>query len=120
ERTISIDNTDLPDGSHQCMLSGERIDVLDGRISNLQLASKASVVLSVVGAPVVGKTVVAFQVNGYATKPGEVIGRAGSPLIRFGASSGFASGKLRASTLSSGLSSRSSLAAMQSLQPPSA
>jgi cyclomaltodextrin glucanotransferase len=71
--TLSIDNTELPDGSHQCILSGERIDVVNGRITNLKLASKAAIVISVVGAPVVGKTVVAFQVNGYATKPGEVI-----------------------------------------------
>ena len=47
--------------------------MVNGRISNLQLASKASIVIGVVGAPVVGNTVVAFQVNGYATKPGEVI-----------------------------------------------
>jgi cyclomaltodextrin glucanotransferase len=73
ETTISIDNTELPDGTHQCMLSGARIDVVGGRISNLQLAFKAAIVLSVIGDPVEGKTVVAFQVNGYATKPGEAI-----------------------------------------------
>ena len=55
------------------MLSGANIDVVDGRISNLQLAFKAVIVISVTGAPVVGRTVVAFQVNGYATKPGEAI-----------------------------------------------
>ena len=73
EATITVENTELPDGSHQCILSGERIDVVAGRISNLRLPSKAAIVLSVVGAPVVGKTVVAFQVNGYATNPGEVL-----------------------------------------------
>ena len=73
ESTISIDNTELPDGSHQCILSGAHIDVVGGRINNLQLAFKAAIVISVVGAPVVGKTVVAFQVNGYATEPGEAI-----------------------------------------------
>jgi cyclomaltodextrin glucanotransferase len=71
--TITVDNTELPDGSHQCILSGERIDVVAGRISNLHLPTKAAIVLSVVGTPVVGKTVVEFQVNGYATKPGEVL-----------------------------------------------
>jgi len=71
--TITVENTELPDGSHQCILSGERIDIVAGRISNLHLPSKAAIVLSVVGTPVVGKTVVEFQVNGYATKPGEVL-----------------------------------------------
>ena len=36
--------------------------------------------ISVVGEPVAGKTVVAFQVNGYATQPGEVIAVTGDAL----------------------------------------
>jgi cyclomaltodextrin glucanotransferase len=30
--TITVENTELPDGSHQCILSGERIDIVAGRI----------------------------------------------------------------------------------------
>lgn len=63
--------TDLPDGSHTCRLSGRSFNVRDGHIDALELGAADAVVLSVDAEPARGKTVIVFQANGCPTQPGE-------------------------------------------------
>lgn len=71
--TITVTNVDLPDGVHRCVLSGTDVRVENGTIRNLQLAAKDAVVLSVIGPPVEGTTIVKFQINNFFKRPGERI-----------------------------------------------
>ncbi|MBI4953537.1 MAG: cyclomaltodextrin glucanotransferase [Myxococcales bacterium] len=73
-RSIGPVRTALPDGDYACVLTGRRIAVSGGHVAKLDLASDDVLVLShaVVEPPVPG-TSVTFQLNGYATQPGERI-----------------------------------------------
>lgn len=44
--TIDVENTELPDGNYDCLMSGRSISVVGGRISGLSLASQECLVLS--------------------------------------------------------------------------
>jgi cyclomaltodextrin glucanotransferase len=70
--------TDLPDGSHQCALTGRTVAVRQGRASNLELASGEALVLAVHDEPVQGRSVVVFQLNTCPTQPGEYVGVLGN------------------------------------------
>jgi cyclomaltodextrin glucanotransferase len=75
--TIGEVLTELPDGTHRCVLSGREIKVEGGKCSQLQLGPKEVIVVSVIGKPVRGKVVVRPQLNGVVTKPGEFIAMTG-------------------------------------------
>ncbi|HEY0944784.1 MAG TPA: carbohydrate-binding module family 20 domain-containing protein, partial [Opitutaceae bacterium] len=64
---------ELPDRRYMCFLTKRRITVKDGKILRLRIAPKEAIVLSHVGPVVRARTVVRAQVNGLATKPGEVV-----------------------------------------------
>ncbi|AGY59900.1 alpha-amylase family glycosyl hydrolase [Gloeobacter kilaueensis] len=65
--------TELPDGTHRCVLSGEDYTIKAGRLEKLELAPRQVVVLSVTGKPVRGRQVARIQLNGIRTRPGEIV-----------------------------------------------
>ena len=71
--TIGEVTAELPDRTYSCLLTGRQFKVQGGRISGLELGPKEAIVLSQIGPVVRGKTIVRVQVNGLATKPGEVV-----------------------------------------------
>ncbi|MDX2230888.1 MAG: alpha-amylase family glycosyl hydrolase [Leptolyngbyaceae cyanobacterium bins.349] len=71
--TLPEIQTDLPDGEHTCVVTHNKYEVKDGKITNLQLEMRGVIVLSHVGDRVKAQTIVRAQVNGVQTQPGETI-----------------------------------------------
>jgi cyclomaltodextrin glucanotransferase len=71
--TISVEQCDLPDGEHICLLSGASVRVEGGAIRLLPLPSMAARVLSVIGPVVEAPVVAKFQLNGFFTQPGQAV-----------------------------------------------
>jgi cyclomaltodextrin glucanotransferase len=71
--TISIEQCDLPDGEHRCLLSGEPVRVEGGAIRHLALPARTARVLSVIGPAVEAPVVAKFQLNGFFTQLGQVV-----------------------------------------------
>ncbi len=71
--TLDPFNTNLPEGSHTCMLTRQRYEVRDGKLSNLEVSPGQAIVISYRGKPVSGNVVVCAQLNGLFTQPGERI-----------------------------------------------
>jgi cyclomaltodextrin glucanotransferase len=69
--------SELPDGTHRCVLTGREIKIEGGHAKGVQLGPKEVIVLSVIGKPVRGKVVARAQLNGVNTKPGERIAMTG-------------------------------------------
>jgi cyclomaltodextrin glucanotransferase len=65
--------TDLPDGSHTCVLTGRNLAVQEGQVRGLELGAGEALVFSVDGSPSRGETVAVFQVNGCPTAPGDIV-----------------------------------------------
>ncbi|MEI9999818.1 MAG: carbohydrate-binding module family 20 domain-containing protein [Verrucomicrobiota bacterium] len=72
ERTIDVD-TELPNGEHLCILTGEKIVVKDGRLAGFKIGAAQARIFSFVGRRMDGKTVARLQVNGIFTKPGDSV-----------------------------------------------
>ncbi|HSY24317.1 MAG TPA: alpha-amylase family glycosyl hydrolase [Polyangiaceae bacterium] len=70
---IETVETDLPNGSHRCALSGRSFNVDHGRIAGLELGARSALVLSVEAPPVEAKAIVRFQINRCPTQPGEFV-----------------------------------------------
>jgi len=66
-------NTELPDGTHTCILTRRKFEVIDGNITNLELGEKEAIVISNVGERVKGQTIVRVQLNGVDTEPGDTV-----------------------------------------------
>ena len=73
ERVIENLETELPDGKHHCVLSGEEIETKDGMLSNFKIAAGQCRVFSFVGPRVEGKTIARLQLNGLFTQPGDSV-----------------------------------------------
>ena len=73
ERTIDSILSELPDGIHQCILTGDKVEVHNGEINQLVVASGQAHVFSYVGKRVSGKVLARIQVNGINTAPGDRI-----------------------------------------------
>jgi cyclomaltodextrin glucanotransferase len=71
--TIPEVTTELPDGTHKCILTGTEVTVKDGKLFNLALGHRQVLVLSVIGQKVQGKTVVRVQLNGVQTQLGQQV-----------------------------------------------
>jgi len=71
--TFDLEYTQLQDGEYNCLVTGRQFTVKDGNILGLELAPNQAIVLSYVGKPVQGKTIVQAQLNGMATKFGETV-----------------------------------------------
>jgi len=71
--SLDIENSDLPDGCHTCLLTGQNVVVERGAIRHLYIQGKGACVLAVQGESLKATTVVKFQINDYVTHPGEVM-----------------------------------------------
>jgi len=71
--TLDTVMTDLPDGSHECVLTGRNVAVKNGEVRGLELGAGEALVFSMEGTPSRGETVAVFQVNGCPTAPGDLV-----------------------------------------------
>jgi cyclomaltodextrin glucanotransferase len=73
ERTIDAIDSELPNGVHECLLTGGKVEVRDGQINQLKVLGGQARVFSFVGQRVQGKSIVRIQLNDIATQPGDRI-----------------------------------------------
>jgi cyclomaltodextrin glucanotransferase len=73
ERVIEEIDTELPNGTHQCILTGEAIEVRDGKLVKFTIGQSVAKIFSFVGERVFGKTVARLQLNGVSTQPGDSV-----------------------------------------------
>jgi cyclomaltodextrin glucanotransferase len=72
ERTVENVDTEMPNGTHQCILTGDKIECKDGR-ATVKLAGGEAKVFSFVGPRVEAKTIARLQLNGLFTQPGDSV-----------------------------------------------
>ena len=73
ERTIDSIDTELPNGTHQCILTGEKIECHDGIAKGVHVGGGQARVFSHVGTRVKAKTIARLQLNGLFTQPGDSV-----------------------------------------------
>jgi cyclomaltodextrin glucanotransferase len=73
ERTIDSIDTELPNGVHQCLLTGEKIECKDGLATGVHVGGGQARVFSFVGERVQAKTIARLQLNGLFTQPGDSV-----------------------------------------------
>lgn len=71
--TLPEVHTELPDGEHTEILSGNKYQVKEGCLHDLQMDSQQVLVFSHVGERVKGTIIVRVQLNGVQTQPGDTI-----------------------------------------------
>ncbi len=71
ERVIETIDTEMPNGQHMCLLTGETIEVQDGQAAQVKIASGQAKVFSFVGQRVKGRAIARIQLNGTRTQPGD-------------------------------------------------
>jgi hypothetical protein len=71
--TLETVMTDLPDGSHTCVLTGRSASIQNGELRGLELAPGEALVFSFDGASSRGDAVTVFQLNACPTAPGEIV-----------------------------------------------
>lgn len=69
-RRLRVEHLEFPDGEHECLLSGTRMNCAGG-IAELDLPERAALVFRSHGRAVEGKAVVRVQLNGPPTLPGD-------------------------------------------------
>lgn len=73
ERTMENLDTELCDGTHHCLLTGEKIEVKDGLAHEIKVGAYQAQVFSYIGQRLKGKSIVRVQLNGFHTQPGDKI-----------------------------------------------
>ena len=73
ERVIDQVDTELPNGIHQCLITGEKIEIHDGQLKGFKIGGQQVRVFSFVGPRVEAKTVARLQLNGLFTQPGDSV-----------------------------------------------
>lgn len=73
ERTIDLIDTELQSGIHTCMLTGEKIDVADGKALEVKIGAMQAHVFSFVGKRINGRAIARVQLNGAITQPGDKV-----------------------------------------------
>jgi cyclomaltodextrin glucanotransferase len=73
EIVIESIDTEMPNGTHVCLLTGETIEVKEGQAEQVKIGSGQAKVFSFVGERVKGKAVVRIQLNGTKTEPGDKV-----------------------------------------------
>jgi cyclomaltodextrin glucanotransferase len=71
ERTIDAIDTELQNGTHVCLLTGDKLEVKEGRATSVQIGATQAKVFSFVGERVDGKVIARIQLNGAFTQPGD-------------------------------------------------
>jgi cyclomaltodextrin glucanotransferase len=72
ERTVENVDIELPNGIHQCILTGEKIECRDGR-ATVKMNGAEARVYSYVGERVKAKAIARLQLNGLFTQPGDSV-----------------------------------------------
>jgi cyclomaltodextrin glucanotransferase len=73
ERVIDRIDTELPNGVHQCILTGEKIECKDGIATQVKIGGAQARVYSFVGERVKAKAIARLQLNGLFTQPGDSV-----------------------------------------------
>jgi cyclomaltodextrin glucanotransferase len=73
ERVIDRIDTELPNGTHQCILTGEKIECKDGIATQVKIGGAQARVYSYVGERVKAKAIARLQLNGLFTQPGDSV-----------------------------------------------
>jgi cyclomaltodextrin glucanotransferase len=73
ERTIDRLDTEMPNGVHQCILTGEKIECQDGIATGVPIGGGQARVFSFVGQRVEAKSIARLQLNGLFTQPGDSV-----------------------------------------------
>ena len=71
ERVIEAIDTEMPNGPHQCLLTGDKIEVREGQAAQVKIGAQQAKVYSFVGQPIQGKVIARVQLNGSKTQPGD-------------------------------------------------
>jgi cyclomaltodextrin glucanotransferase len=72
EREITLSSLDLPEGKHRCLLTGQEIEVQEGRAA-VPVPGRSALIFSVRTPSVMAKSLVHVQINGAPTQPGETL-----------------------------------------------
>lgn len=70
DREIEVGDLEMPDGDYECLISGRRITIFEGRTA-VFLKMNGCLVFSVRGKAVEAQVVIRLQVNGAPTHPGD-------------------------------------------------
>jgi cyclomaltodextrin glucanotransferase len=73
ERVIDCIDSEFPNGTHQCILTGEKVEIKEGKLTGIKMGTGQSRIFSFVGPRVEGKTVARLQLNGLFTQPGDSV-----------------------------------------------
>jgi len=73
ERTLDQIDTELPNGVHQCILTGDKIECHDGLAKGVKIGGGQARVFSFVGERVQAKAIARVQLNGLFTQPGDSV-----------------------------------------------
>ncbi len=73
ERTIDRLDTELPNGVHQCILTGEKIECRDGIATGIRVGGGQARVFSFVGERIQATSIARVQLNGLFTQPGDSV-----------------------------------------------
>jgi len=69
-RELEVENVEMPEGEHQCIVTGQTIQVAGGK-ATFSLSGNDTLAFPVRGERIRGKSVVRIQVNGAPTSPGD-------------------------------------------------
>ena len=69
-RRIKVENLDMPDGIHVCLLTHRKVTIKDAR-ATIRFKENDALVFAIRGKPVKAKTVIRVQINGAPTEPGD-------------------------------------------------
>ena len=78
DHLANVENILMPDGSYTCHLTGYPVTISNGCLQNYLVHGQTAHVISVEGDPLSGQVVAVFQVNGFATQPGQRLAITGS------------------------------------------
>lgn len=70
QRSLTVENLEMPDGKHVCILTGSTVTIRKGKVT-VKMEENDFRVFIVRGKPVRAKTVIRIQVNGAPTQPGD-------------------------------------------------
>jgi cyclomaltodextrin glucanotransferase len=73
ERVIDRIDTEFSNGAHNCILSGETVQIQNGQLNGFKIGAQQARIFSFVGKRVEGKVVARLQLNGLFTKPGDSV-----------------------------------------------
>lgn len=71
EREIQDFAIPLADGEHECLLTSQRISVVDQKLKTFKMPARSALYFRILDEPVTGKAVARVQLNGVQTQPGQ-------------------------------------------------